>query len=181
MRIGIHYRTERKKYVITNAHVISSASPGKGNITVFSINRDKYDMEVIGGDSFYDLAILAFITPPGPELTTMAFRQDEIRIGEPVYAIGNPMGIFPYSISDGIISAKNRVRNAAPTGRMGFLQSTASVFQGNSGEPLIDMKGLVVGINSQLFATDFAGQPEVLSQINFARKPGWHSGSSMMY
>lgn len=157
-----------EKYIVTNAHVVAAAKPGEGNLVAFSINRNRYEMQITGGDSFYDLALLEFITPPGDELTVMDFRKDEIRIGEQVYAIGNPEGDFPYSVSDGIISAKNRVRDAAPVGRLGFLQSTATVFQGNSGGPLIDSKGRVVGINSQLYATDFEGNVVILPQINFA-------------
>ncbi|MFA5196616.1 MAG: trypsin-like peptidase domain-containing protein, partial [Bacteroidales bacterium] len=113
-----------KKYVITNAHVIENASELAGSIYIYSINRKKYEAKVVGGDSFYDIAVLEFITPPGTEVSTVYFSAKNPRIGEKVFALGNPLGEYPYSVSDGIISAKNRIRSGL-TGKFGFLQSTA--------------------------------------------------------
>jgi S1-C subfamily serine protease len=137
------------KYVITNAHVIENALDEEGSIYVYSINRTKYEVKVLGGDSFYDIAVLEFVDTPGPEITTVKFKTEEPRLGEPVYAIGNPLGEYPYSVTDGIISAKNRVRGCY-TGKFGFLQTTATVIWGNSSGPLVDAKGDVAGINSQI-------------------------------
>jgi serine protease DegQ len=96
------------------------------------------------------------------------FKTEEPRLGESVYAIGNPLGEYPYSVSDGIISAKNRVRGSY-TGKFGFLQTTATVIWGNSGGPLVDAKGDVAGINSQIaFAPTPGGDVIWQSQINFA-------------
>ena len=157
-----------KKYVVTNAHVIENASEEDGSIYVYSINRSKYEVRVLGGDSFYDLAVLEFIDPPGPEMTTVKFKSEEPRLGETVYAIGNPLGEYPYSVSNGIISAKNRVRGSY-TGKFGFLQTTATVIWGNSGGPLVDQAGNVAGINSQIaFASTPDGGQLWQSQINFA-------------
>jgi len=161
------------KYIITNSHVIEHASDEPESIYVFSVNRSKYEVEVVGGDSFYDIAVLSFVdvpggTTPGDEFSVLSFKQDEPRIGEKVYAIGNPGGEYPYSVSDGIISAKNRVRGGT-TGKFGFLQTTATVIWGNSGGPLLDESGKVAGINSQIaFTTAPDGQAVWLSQINFA-------------
>ena len=165
---GFVIEREGKKYVVTNAHVVESAKSGEGNLVVFSINRTRYAVKILGGDTFYDLALLEFITPPGNEISTLNFRQGEARIGERVYAIGNPMGEFPYSVSDGIISARNRIRDVGPTGKFGFLQTTATVIWGNSGGPLIDDKGLVTGINSQIYIMPIEGQIMIQPQINFA-------------
>jgi len=156
-----------KKYVITNAHVVEMASDKTGTIFVYSIDRTKYSMKLVGGDSFYDLAVLEFVSPPGPEIGTMAFATSEPRIGARVYAIGNPLAEFPYSVSDGIISAKNRVRGGL-TGKFGFLQTTATIIYGNSGGPLIDTKGKVVGINSQIAFSESTAEPMWQPQINFA-------------
>jgi S1-C subfamily serine protease len=154
-----------KKYVVTNAHVVENAKEEEKSIYVYSIDQTRYEVKVLGGDSFYDFAILEFTDSPGTELTSLAFAPIDARLGEKVYAIGNPLGEYPYSVSDGIISALNRVRNGI-TGKFGFLQSTATVIWGNSGGPLINEKGQVVGINSQIaFAEDAdLWQP----QINFA-------------
>jgi len=157
-----------KKYVITNAHVIDMASTIEGSICVYSINRTKYRMKVVGGDTFYDIAVLEFIDRPGSEITSLEFRHDEARIGEPVYAIGNPLGIYPYSISEGIVGGKNRVLGHGITGKFGYLQSTATISWGNSGGPLIDAKGKVVGINSQIEVSQIGFQTYIPSQLNFA-------------
>jgi len=157
-----------KKYIITNAHVVQDASDEKGSIKVFSINGTSYDVRIIGGDSFYDIAVLEFLTTPGIEITSLEFKKTEPRIGESVYAIGNPLGEFPYSVSNGIISAKNRVRNGY-TGKFGFLQTTATIIWGNSGGPLVDQFGKVAGVNTKIaYATAPTGEQVIQSQINFA-------------
>jgi S1-C subfamily serine protease len=157
-----------KKYVITNAHVVQTASEEKGSLYVYSINRNKYEVKVLGGDSFYDLAVLEFVDAPKSEVTTIKFSSKNPRIGERVFAIGNPLGQYPYSVSDGIISAKNRVQGGL-TGKFGFLQSTATVIWGNSGGPLVNESGEVVGINTRIaFADSPMGESVWQPQINFA-------------
>lgn len=156
------------KYVITNAHVVENASKEPGSIYVFTINRNKYEVRVVGGDSFYDLAVLEFVDQPGAEVSVIRFTQKEPRLGERVYAIGNPLGEYPYSVSDGIISAKNRVRGGM-TGKFGFLQTTATLIWGNSGGPLVNERGEVVGVNSQIAFADLPDGSSILQQqINFA-------------
>ena len=164
---GFVIERNNKKYVITNAHVVETASDQSGSIYVYSINEKKYRVKVVGGDTFYDVAVLEFIDPPGNEITTIDFRKSNVRVGESVYAIGTPLGKYPYSVSDGIISGKNRVRDGT-TGKFGFLQSTATIIWGNSGGPLIDTEGRVVGINSQIEIVDKPGQSFIQPQINFA-------------
>ena len=157
-----------KKYVVTNAHVIQDASDEKGSIYIFSIDGTKYEVRIVGGDSFYDIALLEFVGTPGKEITSVDFKKSEPRIGEPVYAVGNPLGEYPYSVSNGIISAKNRVRNGI-TGKFGFLQTTATIIWGNSGGPLLDEYGKVAGVNTKIaYATSPEGEAVIQSQINFA-------------
>ncbi len=154
-----------KKYIITNAHVIEDVSEDDSSVFVFSINRSKYEVRVVGGDNFYDIAVLEFVTEPGSELSSLEFKKTEPRLGEPVYAIGNPLGEYPYSVSDGIIGGKNRVTKGSFKGKFGFLQTTATIIWGNSGGPLVDAEGKVAGINSQLA---MAPSGEIQPQINFA-------------
>ncbi len=157
-----------RPYVVTNAHVVENASDEDGSVAVFTFDRNKYNVQVVGGDSFYDIAVLAFVDQPSDELNTLKFREAEPRIGERVYAIGNPGGEYPYTVTNGIISAKNRVRGGL-TGKFGFLQTTATVIWGNSGGPLVDERGDVIGINSQIaFTSAPNGDAIWLSQINFA-------------
>lgn len=160
-----------KKYVITNAHVVENASSESDALFVYSINRTKYPVKIVGGDSFYDLAVLEFLSKPGSEMEVVDFRAEEARIGESVFALGNPLGEYPYTVTDGIISAKNRVRDGI-TGKFGFLQTTATVIWGNSGGPLVDMNGMVVGINSQIAFAEHDGEQLWQPQINFALEAG---------
>lgn len=156
-----------KKYVVTNAHVIEDAAETSGSIFVYTINRTKYEVKVVGGDSFYDIAVLEFVKTPGSEIKPIAFAPKEVQLAESVYAIGNPLGEYPYTISEGIISAKNRVRGGL-TGKFGFLQTTATVIWGNSGGPLVNTKGQVVGVNSQIAFAKVGYESIWQPQINFA-------------
>jgi S1-C subfamily serine protease len=161
-----------KLYVITNAHIIEDASDESGSIYIYSVNRSKYEVNIVGGDSFYDIAVLEFVDEPGIEISSIQFRDNDIRIGEKVYAIGNTLGEYPYTVTDGIISAKNRMREGM-TGKFGFMQTTATIIWGNSGGPLIDINGKVAGINSQIaFAETPNGGHVLQSQINFALEAG---------
>ncbi len=168
---GFVIKKNDKMYVVTNAHVVQDASETDGSIYIYSIGYKKYNMKIVGGDSFYDIAVLEFIDQPGAEITSIKFRTAEVNVGESVFAIGNPLGDYPYSVTDGIISAKNRVRGGL-TGKFGFLQSTATVIWGNSGGPLVDIAGDVVGINSQIAFAQQGNTSIWQPQINFALEAG---------
>lgn len=160
-----------KQYIVTNAHVVESASDEPGSLFIFSYNRNKYEVKIVGGDSFYDVAVLEFVTPPGKEFTSLAFSNKLPQIASRVFAIGNPLGEYPYTVTDGIVSAVNRVRDGV-TGKYGFIQSTATIIWGNSGGPLINESGQVVGINSQIaFANAPDGSALLMQQINFSLEP----------
>lgn len=156
-------------YILTNAHVIDAASGQAGSIFVFSISRAKYPVKLVGGDSFYDLAILEFDgAEPGPEIQPLVFGTEEVKLAQKVYAIGNPLGAYPYSITEGIISGKNRLFHRPSTGRFGFLQHTATLIWGNSGGPLVNEAGEVVGVNTWMETRNKDGQNYLFSQLNFA-------------
>ena len=89
---GFLVKKNGKNYVVTNAHVVEEASDKSGSLYVYSINRKKYEAKLIGGDSFYDIAVLELLNNPGNEMQTLNFRTSEARIGENVFAIGNPLG-----------------------------------------------------------------------------------------
>ncbi len=158
-----------EKYIVTNAHVIDNAANSQGSLYIYSIAQNRYEVEVIGGDTFYDIAVLRFIDEPGSEIIPILFNEGPVpKLGEKVFAIGNPLGEYPFTVTDGIISAKNRVRGGI-TGKFGFLQSSATTIWGNSGGPLVNELGKVVGINSQIAPlTDYEGTKFLQPQINFA-------------
>lgn len=165
---GFIIQKNGKKYIITNAHVVESASDEPGSLFAYSYNRKKYEMKILGGDSFYDIAVLEFVNAPGAELSALTFDPVIPKIATKVFAIGNPLGEYPYTVTDGIVSAINRTRGGL-TGKYGFLQSTATVIWGNSGGPLVTEEGRVVGINSQIaFAPSPDGSKFQMQQINFA-------------
>jgi S1-C subfamily serine protease len=169
---GFIINYNNKNYIITNAHVVQNASSQNGSIYAFTISYKKYAAKIVGGDTFYDLAVLEFTDDvPANEITALKFESDEARLGEQVYAIGNPLGDYPFSVSDGIISAKNRIRGGI-TGKFGFLQTTATIIWGNSGGPLVDLNGNVAGINSQIAFAEMDNTSIWQPQINFALEAG---------
>ncbi|HEY6872242.1 MAG TPA: trypsin-like peptidase domain-containing protein [Geobacteraceae bacterium] len=169
---GFIVEKQGKKYVVTNAHVIDQATDEKGALAVFTITGRRYPARVIGADTFYDVAVLEFAGQgPGEEVASLTFSPREPRIGEQVFAIGNPLGAFPYTVTQGIIGGKNRVRGG-PTGKFGYLQSSATTIWGNSGGPLIDAGGQVVGINSQIEIVSRPLGTFIQPQLNFALEAG---------
>ena len=155
-----------KKYVITVAHVVQTAS-GSGSVVVYSINQSKYETSIVAMDSQYDLAALSFDEPPGPEVGVLQMHSGKLRVGESVYAIGNPISRYPYTVTAGIIGGLNRTLPDM-TGKFGYVQSSATVTWGNSGGPLIAANGEVVGINSRIEIKKMDTQNFVLPAINFA-------------
>jgi serine protease Do len=129
-------------YVLTNNHIVENAV----KVTVFTVSGNEYEAKVIGTDSKTDIALLKINAKdlPSIELGDSA----ELRIGEWVLAIGNPYG-FEHTVTAGIVSAKGR---QFETGTFqDFIQTDAAINRGNSGGPLINMRGQVVGITSSIY------------------------------
>jgi serine protease Do len=137
-------------YVVTNNHVISPGAQGAtvDSITVTLSNHKEYEAKVVGKDQDSDLALLKI---DAANLPFVKFGDSAgARVGDWVVAIGEPFGLGG-TVTAGIISSINRV-----TGQGGaydrFIQTDASINQGNSGGPMFDMNGNVIGINSQIFS-----------------------------
>ena len=137
-------------YVVTNNHVISAGQRGAvvESITVTFPDRREFKAKLIGRDVQSDLAVLKI---EGTNLPFVRFGDSrQARVGDWVVAIGNPFGLGG-SVTAGIISATHRV-----TGQGGaydrFLQTDASINRGNSGGPMFDLQGNVIGINSQILS-----------------------------
>ena len=133
-------------YVVTNAHVAA----GGQKITVTTYDDEVYEAELIGMDSKTDIALLKVIHPQNFEPATFADSED-IRVGNTVFAVGNPFGLGN-SVSSGIISAKERDIEKGPYDN--FIQTDAAINQGNSGGPLFNMHGKIIGMNTAIFSTD---------------------------
>jgi serine protease Do len=129
--------------ILTNAHVVKEASV----VTVRLTDKREFKAQVVGADPQTDVAVLKI---DGTGLPTVKLgSSDDVRVGEWVIAIGSPFG-FENSVSAGIVSAKGR---ALPDGTyVPFIQTDVAVNPGNSGGPLFNLKGEVIGINSQIYS-----------------------------
>lgn len=132
-------------YIVTNAHVIDSAA----EIVVKLKDRRELDAKVIGIDESSDLALLK-VEAKGLPAVTMG-DSSELRVGQWVVAIGAPFGL-DHSASQGIVSALARSLNRQSTTYVPFIQTDVAVNPGNSGGPLFDLKGNVVGVNSMIYS-----------------------------
>jgi len=130
-------------YILTNAHVVAAAD----EITVKLTDKREFKARVIGSDRRTDVALIKI---DGSALPTVRFGDpNRLKVGEWVIAIGSPFG-FENSVTAGIVSAKGRSlpqENFVP-----FIQTDVAVNPGNSGGPLFNLKGEVVGINSQIYS-----------------------------
>jgi len=124
-------------YVVTNAHVLSGAKTAEA---ITSDQKTK-KMTLIGYDPILDLALLKI---DGSYQSIKLGDSDNVRVGEKVIAIGNPLGLS-FSVSEGIVSAVDRTGS---NGIAGYIQTDAALNPGNSGGPLIDTSGKVIGINN---------------------------------
>ncbi|TNE78057.1 MAG: PDZ domain-containing protein [Gammaproteobacteria bacterium] len=138
-------------YVLTNQHVVE----GAGQINVKLIDRRVFEARVIGVDARSDLALLKIDTG---QLPVLEFAEAEtIKVGQWVVAIGAPFGL-DYSASAGIISAIGRsIPVAGGDSYVPFIQSDVATNPGSSGGPLLNLRGEVVGINSQIFSSPGGG------------------------
>lgn len=128
-------------YILTNHHVIKHAS--KIDV-LLAKSKKSYTAKIIGIDQKTDLALLKIKSKQ--RFYPLDFADsDKLRVGDIVLAVGNPFG-FAHTVTSGIISAKGRVIGTGPFDS--YLQTDASIHPGNSGGPLIDIRGRVVGINT---------------------------------
>jgi serine protease Do len=142
--LGSGFIMDATGYIITNRHVIDDAE----EITVTLHDNSKHKAAIVGRDKKTDLALLK-IDAKKPLPFLQIGDSDGVRVGDWVLAIGNPYGLGG-SVTQGIISARQRSINAGPFDD--FLQTDASINRGNSGGPLFDVNGNVIGINSAIFS-----------------------------
>ena len=134
--------------VITNNHVIANAED-----ILVRVGDKEYKAKVLGADPYMDIAVLKMET--NEKFTTVKFGDsDKARVGDWAVAIGNPFGLGG-TVTAGIISARNRDINL--TRYDDFIQTDASINQGNSGGPLFNLKGEVIGINTAIIAPGQSG------------------------
>lgn len=138
----------KEGHILTNHHVIA----GMEKIEVQLTDGRRVPAQMIGTDEVTDIAVLKI---NAPNVVPLALGDsDAVRVGQMVFAVGNPFGLQE-TVTQGIISAKGR-RAFADSG-VEFLQTDAAVNQGNSGGPLLNLRGEIIGINSAIFSTSREG------------------------
>ena len=147
--LGSGFIIDQKGIVVTNNHVIQGAE----DILVSVNGSTEYKAKVIGTDPYMDLAVLK-IESKEKFIPVEFGDSDKARVGDWVVAIGNPFG-FGGTVTSGIISSRNR--DIGLTRYDDFIQTDASINQGNSGGPLFNMDGKVVGINTAIIAPGSSG------------------------
>lgn len=141
--IGSGFVISPDGYILTNAHVVRGAS----EVDVKLTDRREFKAKVIGADSRTDIALLKIDAGNLP--TLKIGDPSKVRVGQWVVAMGSPFG-FENSVTAGIVSAKSRV--LPDSGYVPFIQTDVAVNPGNSGGPLFDLNGEVIGINSQIYS-----------------------------
>ena len=144
-------------YIVTNAHVIYDTEYGAGlasSISVIVNEKDSYEAEVIGYDTDCDLAVLKI---NAKDLVAAEFgNSDELNLGQDVIAIGNPLGFeLMNTVTSGIVSGLNR-QITINEKSMTLIQTDAAINSGNSGGPLINKNGQVIGINSSKMSASYS-------------------------
>jgi serine protease Do len=139
---------------------------GYDSVTVATYDNETYDAQVIGYDESNDIAVLK-IEAENLHPVTMG-DSDTIRVGEQVYAIGNPLGELTFSLTGGIISAMSRNIMTETGTSMSLIQTDCAINSGNSGGALFNLYGEVVGITNAKYSTSvFSGQASI-DNIGFA-------------
>lgn len=143
--LGSGFIIDKRGIVVTNYHVIENAE----EISVVLADETSFIAEVLGQDQKTDIAVLK-IDPGSTDLTSVSFgNSDELRVGDWVLAIGNPFGLGG-TVTAGIVSARGRDIGNGPYDD--FIQTDASINRGNSGGPLFNTDGDVIGINTAIYS-----------------------------
>lgn len=150
----IYKKDDTNSYILTNNHVISSSD----NIKIMLPNSEVLDTTLVGKDVFSDIAVLK-VNNTNLKVSDIG-KSSELELGDTVFTVGSPLGIdFQGTITKGIISGLNRlieVHLSIGESLMDVIQTDAAINEGNSGGPLCNIKGEVIGINSLKISGDGA-------------------------
>jgi putative serine protease PepD len=154
---GWIYRSNANtSFIVTNNHVIETAVT-TGTIKVEFTNGDQVNATIVGRDPMYDLAVLSIRSGNLP--TTAIGDSSKVSVGDPVLAIGSPLGLAS-TVTSGIISALNRPVTAGSVGSESYvnaIQTDAAINPGNSGGALVDAQGRIIGVNSAIATLSSGG------------------------
>ena len=142
-------------YILTNYHVIDGVS----DITVFFADGKSYDATLVGGEADNDIAVLKLDV--GNLQTVVLGDSDTLNVGESVYAIGNPLGELTFTFTGGYVSAKDRSVTMSDGTVMNMMQTDTAINSGNSGGPLFNEYGQVIGIVSAKLSSSNSSEASV--------------------
>ena len=149
-------------YIVTNYHVIDEATA----IQVAFVDGTTYDATLVGGDQDNDIAVLKIeatgLTP------VIIGDSDSLVVGEDVVAIGNPLGELTYTLTKGVVSAVNRSLTMSGGLVMNMIQTDTAINSGNSGGPLFNMYGQVIGITSAKLSNSSSSSDATIEGLGFA-------------
>ena len=155
--LGSGFIIDKNGTVLTNNHVVAGAD----QVRVLLSDDRAFDAKIEGTDSGTDVAVIRILKPPADLRPATLGDSDKLRVGDYVLAIGNPLGLGQ-TVTMGIVSAKNRALGGKLVGYEDFIQTDAAINQGNSGGPLFNFDGQVVGINSAIL------NPAMAMNVGFA-------------
>lgn len=146
---GSGFVLDKEGHILTNYHVIRGAQ----SVEVSFSDETVLPAEIVGTDPGNDLALLQVEAPPELLVPVELGQSANLQVGQRAIAIGNPFGQFGRTLTTGVISALDRTLQS-PDGRMisGIIQTDAAINRGNSGGPLLDSAGRVIGINTAIFS-----------------------------
>ncbi len=149
-------------YVLTNYHVIEDAD----SVTVATYDNEAYDAEIIGYDRDSDIAVLKIDAKKLKPVTLG--DSDKLRVGESVYAIGNPLGELTFSLTHGIVSALSRDIKTGSGTSMNLIQTDCAINSGNSGGALFNSRGEVIGITNAKYSSSGYYDEAEIDNVCFA-------------
>ena len=144
--LGSGFVIDPAGYIVTNNHVIEDAD----EITINFADGASMQAEIVGRDPKTDIALLKLTAAPEAPLASVPLGDsDKVRVGDWVVAIGNPFGLGG-TVTAGIVSARNRKISSGPYDD--YIQTDAAINRGNSGGPLFDLEGEVIGVNTAIYS-----------------------------
>lgn len=138
-------------YIVTNYHVIQYAAEQGFSLTVMTHDGKSYPAKIVGTEPDNDLAVIK-IEATGLSAVTLG-NNEEMKVGDQVYAVGNPLGELDYTMTNGIVSALDRLIQVDESTSINMFQIDAAVNPGNSGGPVYNSKGEVIGIVSAKYSS----------------------------
>jgi S1-C subfamily serine protease len=151
---GSGFVFDGRGHIVTNNHVVAAGGRG-GNITVVGSDGRRLNAEVVGTDPSNDIAVLRVDDAAALDRLALADPR-ATRVGEPVLAVGSPLGLSG-TVTAGIVSALDRPVRLGGSSRQTAVQTDASINPGNSGGPLVNARGEVIGVNTAIATLEGGG------------------------